>query len=147
MNTCSGTIRGLGKSSLAAVITFFGTCVFRIVRIYTVFRYFEKSEAIYISYPISWFITGVFFLVVVFRLLRKRSGEAPGVILKKHNMAKAPSNRLTYPKGGDVTRPKERKSTVNTELFCVDLYLSLSLSLPTFAVPSTNALPQVLRGT
>ncbi len=72
MNTCAGTIRGLGKSMLAALITFFGTCVFRIVWIYTVFRYFESLEAIYISYPISWFLTGVCFLITVFAVLWKK---------------------------------------------------------------------------
>lgn len=72
MNTCAGTIRGMGKSTLAALITFFGTCVFRIVWIYTVFRYFESLEAIYISYPISWFLTGVCFLITVFVMLRKK---------------------------------------------------------------------------
>ena len=72
MNTCAGTIRGMGKSTLAALITFFGTCVFRIVWIYTVFRHFESLEAIYISYPISWFLTGVCFLITVFAVLRKK---------------------------------------------------------------------------
>ena len=75
MNACAGTIRGLGKSTTSAVITFFGTCVFRIVWIYTVFRYFENLESIYISYPISWLITGIFFLAVVSFLLRKRIRE------------------------------------------------------------------------
>ena len=72
MNTCAGTIRGMGKSALAALITFFGTCAFRIVWIYTVFRHFESLDAIYISYPISWFLTGVCFLITVFAVLRKK---------------------------------------------------------------------------
>jgi Na+-driven multidrug efflux pump len=71
MNACGGTIRGLGRSSTSAVITFFGTCVFRIAWIYTAFRYFRNLESIYISYPISWFLTGVFFLGVVFFLFSK----------------------------------------------------------------------------
>ncbi|MBP3334011.1 MAG: MATE family efflux transporter [Clostridia bacterium] len=75
MNACAGTIRGLGKSSTSAIITFFGTCVFRIVWIYTVFRYFENLESIYISYPISWLITGIFFLVVLFILFDKKIKE------------------------------------------------------------------------
>lgn len=75
MNACAGTIRGLGKSSTSALITFFGTCVFRIIWVYTVFSHFKNLESIYISYPISWLITGAFFLVVLFRLLRKRIRE------------------------------------------------------------------------
>ena len=75
MNACAGTIRGLGKSSTSAIITFFGTCVFRIVWIYTAFKYFENLESIYISYPISWLITGIFFLVVLFILFDKKIKE------------------------------------------------------------------------
>ena len=75
MNACAGTIRGLGKSSTSAIITFFGTCVFRIVWMYTVFLYFENLECIYISYPISWLITGIFFLFVVFILFDKKIKE------------------------------------------------------------------------
>lgn len=72
MNACSGTLRGLGKSSLAALIAFIGTCVFRVVWIYTAFEYFQNLESIHISYPISWFLTGACFAVVVAILLRKK---------------------------------------------------------------------------
>ena len=83
MNACSGTLRGLGKSSLAALIAFLGTCVLRVVWIYTVFAYFENLESIHISYPISWFITGFCFLIIVLVMLRKktrvqREGEPVG---------------------------------------------------------------------
>lgn len=75
MNACAGTIRGLGKSTTSALITFFGTCVFRVIWIFTAFQFFKNLPTIYISYPISWLITGIFFLFVVFRLLRKRASE------------------------------------------------------------------------
>lgn len=70
MNACAGTIRGFGKSSTSAIITFFGTCVFRVAWIYTVFKHFKNLESIYVSFPISWFITCVFFIAVVFRLFK-----------------------------------------------------------------------------
>ena len=73
MNACAGTIRGLGKSTTSALITFFGTCVFRVIWIYTAFRWFKNLATIYISYPISWLITGIFFIFVVFYLLKKRA--------------------------------------------------------------------------
>ncbi len=76
MTACAGTIRGLGKSSLAAAVTFFGTCVFRIVWIYTAFEIFENLETIYISYPISWGLTGAFFLVLLYRILKKKIRES-----------------------------------------------------------------------
>lgn len=71
MNACAGSIRGMGKSSLSALINFFGTCLFRVLWIYTVFQKFQNLESIYISYPISWLITGISFIIVVFWLFRK----------------------------------------------------------------------------
>ena len=73
MNACSGTLRGLGKSSLAAAIAFLGTCVLRVVWIYTVFAYFENLESIHISYPVSWFVTGLCCLIIVLVILRKKT--------------------------------------------------------------------------
>lgn len=76
MNVCTGAIRGLGKSSLAAIITFVGTCLFRIVWIYTAFVAFETLEVIYLSYPISWVLTGGASLIVMFAVLRKKETTA-----------------------------------------------------------------------
>ena len=76
MNACSGTIRGLGRSSLAAVIAFFSTCVFRVLWIYTVFKYFGTLESIYVSYPISWFLTLVIYFAVIFVMMRKKMRAA-----------------------------------------------------------------------
>ena len=76
MNAFSGTIRGMGKSALAALITFLGTCVFRVAWIYTVFEYFQNQESIYLSYPISWILTGVCFFVVVLVMLRRKLRES-----------------------------------------------------------------------
>ncbi len=78
MNACSGTLRGLGKSGLAALIAFLGTCAFRVIWIYTVFRHYLNLESIHISYPISWLITGVCFAVIVFRMLWKKQNEPKG---------------------------------------------------------------------
>ena len=95
MNACAGGIRGMGKSSLSALINFFGTCLFRILWIYTVFQKFHNLESIYISYPISWLITGISFIIVVFWLFRKnrdvdRSPISPAPA--------AESNKLVYQK-------------------------------------------------
>lgn len=76
MNAFSGTLRGLGKSSLAAIIAFFGTCVFRIIWIFTVFPLFENLQSIHISYPLSWLLTGATFFTILLPLLRKMHKEA-----------------------------------------------------------------------
>ncbi len=75
MNAFSGTLRGLGKSALAALIAFFGTCVFRIVWVYTVFPVFENLESIHISYPLSWLLTGAVFFAILIPLFRKMSRD------------------------------------------------------------------------
>ena len=59
MDCGSSILRGLGKSILATVSCLIGTCALRIVWIYTVFRAVFTLDMIYISYPISWVLTGV----------------------------------------------------------------------------------------
>ena len=75
MNAFSGTLRGLGKSSLAALIAFFGTCVFRIVWVYTVFPVFKNLGSIHISYPLSWAVTGAVFFAILISMFRRMPKE------------------------------------------------------------------------
>ena len=72
MNSAAGVLRGLGKSLTSATISLVGTCVFRVVWIYTVFAALERVEAIYVSYPISWFLTGAVFWITVLLILRRK---------------------------------------------------------------------------
>ncbi|MBQ9806458.1 MAG: MATE family efflux transporter [Clostridia bacterium] len=72
MNSAAGVLRGLGKSMTSATISLVGTCVFRVVWIYTVFAAIGRVEAIYISYPISWFLTGAVFWVTVLIMLKRK---------------------------------------------------------------------------
>ncbi len=66
--TCgSDVLRGLGKSMLATVSSLLGSCVLRIVWIYTAFRAFPSLGMIYISYPVTWAITAAVLFVFVFR--------------------------------------------------------------------------------
>lgn len=58
--------RGLGKSLLPTVILFFGTCVFRIVWIYTVFASFRTIPSLYLLYPASWIITSIAEIICFF---------------------------------------------------------------------------------
>lgn len=81
MNACSGTIRGLGKSALAALIAFLGTCVLRVVWILTVFAHFQNQESIHISYPLSWLMTGACLFVVLMVLFRRNSRESEKPVL------------------------------------------------------------------
>ena len=56
-DTMTGALRGIGVSVSPMIICVFGVCVFRVIWIYTVFRMFHTLECIFISYPISWFLT------------------------------------------------------------------------------------------
>lgn len=53
-----GCLRGMGKSMIPAVLTVFGSCVFRLIYIYTIFQHFHTFEVLFAVYPISWVITG-----------------------------------------------------------------------------------------
>lgn len=50
--------RGLGKSAVPMVIVILGSCVFRIIWVYTVFAWFGTITSLYLLYVFSWTITG-----------------------------------------------------------------------------------------
>lgn len=57
-----GTIaasRGLGRSTVPTVIVILGSCVFRIIWIYTIFAHFGTITSLYLLYIFSWGITAV----------------------------------------------------------------------------------------
>lgn len=68
MDTTTAASRGLGKTAVPTIIVILGSCVFRIIWIYTVFAYFRTIEALYLLYAFSWMITGfaefIYFLKV-----------------------------------------------------------------------------------
>ena len=66
-----GLVRGLGKSISSTVISLLGACAFRIAWVFIIFNMFPSREIIYISYPISWFITGTIFLIYTLSVLKK----------------------------------------------------------------------------
>ena len=65
------SLRGLGYSMTPAVLTVFGTCLFRLVWIYTVCRIFTDFRILMIVYPISWLITGASVLAAYY-IIRKK---------------------------------------------------------------------------
>jgi Na+-driven multidrug efflux pump len=69
-------MRGLGKSTSAALISFFGTCVFRIAWVYTVFAWMPNLACLYLSYPASYLLTFLSYLVVLLPLLRRIKKDA-----------------------------------------------------------------------
>ena len=71
----SGSVlRGFGRSMLPAVITIFGTCVLRIVWVNTVCAHVKNIAYVFVVYPVSWVMTGLFVVgafVVVYRKVAK----------------------------------------------------------------------------
>lgn len=63
MEVGSGVLRGFGRSFTSTVITLAGTCVFRIIWIWCVVPLVPNLVMIYLSYPISWGMTGLMHLI------------------------------------------------------------------------------------
>lgn len=59
MDNSIAASRGLGKSVAPTVIVIMGSCVFRLVWIYTIFEYFETITSLYLLYIFSWTITAI----------------------------------------------------------------------------------------
>ena len=64
MEVLCGVVRGMGKSLLPTVVSVFGSCLRRIVWIYTVCPFAPDSiEVLYIAYPVTWAITSMGHLI------------------------------------------------------------------------------------
>ncbi len=65
-------LRGIGYSMTPAMLTVFGTCIFRLFWAYTICRAWPGFEVLLAVYPISWVITGGAVLAAYF-ILRKKA--------------------------------------------------------------------------
>ncbi|MGI6117309.1 MAG: MATE family efflux transporter [Bilifractor sp.] len=68
----AGYLRGYGKSLLPAVETIIGTCLVRILWIFTGFRHFHTLQMLYMIFPVSWFITIFLLWVSTGKHIRER---------------------------------------------------------------------------
>lgn len=69
----------LGMSVMPMIVSLLGACAFRIVWIYTIFKWNRILHTLYISYPVSWSLTAfahmVCFIVVRRKLDQNKSEE------------------------------------------------------------------------
>ena len=65
------TLRGMGYSVLPTVITLLGSCVFRLIWMFTIFQAHHTYAMLVYIYPISWVVTSIAMLIVYF-IIRKR---------------------------------------------------------------------------
>ena len=71
MDVLSGIMRGMGAAVVPMVVSVMGACVFRIFWVYAILPQFGTLNALYLSYPISWILTGgVHFICCLFLLKR-----------------------------------------------------------------------------
>ena len=49
--------RGLGKTIVPTIIVVMGSCVFRVIWVYTIFAHFHTIPSLYALYPCSWALT------------------------------------------------------------------------------------------
>lgn len=81
MEVGCGCIRGMGKSFGPMIVSLMGSCVFRVVWVFTIFQLVPESikqQTLYYSYPLSWILTGAVHFLCFFIVLRKakKSWEA-----------------------------------------------------------------------
>lgn len=72
-------LRGMGHSMLPAVFTVIGSCVLRIVWIYTVYASYSSFWLLMIVYPISWTVTGLAMLIAYFAVFKKSCGNGGAI--------------------------------------------------------------------
>lgn len=75
MDVMVGSLRGMGYSVMPMLVSLTGACLFRVVWIYSVFRYYRTLECLYWSYPISWTLTFLVHLIcfaVIYHKLCKK---------------------------------------------------------------------------
>ncbi|MBO8436431.1 MAG: MATE family efflux transporter [Spirochaetes bacterium] len=63
----SGAIRGAGKSMIPTIISVVGICILRIVWIYIVPLFDTSIIGVLFSYPFSWILTSILFIIYYFK--------------------------------------------------------------------------------
>ncbi len=71
MDVMVGMMRGIGCSVVPMIVSLCGACGFRIVWIYTAFAANHTQNCLYMSYPLSWFLTFSVHLICYF-IVKKR---------------------------------------------------------------------------
>lgn len=75
MDVMAGVMRGMGYSILPMIVSLTGACGLRILWIFTLFAANRTLSMLYVSYPVSWFITALAHLGCYFWVRRKMPQE------------------------------------------------------------------------
>lgn len=75
MEVLSGMLRGMGESVLPMVVALVGSCLLRVIWLYTIFAAEGTLFSLYLSYPVTWVVTSaahfVCYLYVKKRLIAR----------------------------------------------------------------------------
>ena len=81
MDVLCGVLRGMGASLAPMIVSVLGVCAFRIFWIYVILPLNSNPDLeltiLYISYPVSWIITGVVHLICCIANTRKYPADIP----------------------------------------------------------------------
>ena len=73
--------RGLGKGFWPTVIVILGSCVFRVIWIYTVFAWVGTMESLYLLYACSWSLTGIAEIAYFVQVYRKTARQLDAAVV------------------------------------------------------------------
>ena len=75
MDVTANSIRGIGHSFVPMLITLLGACGVRVLWVATIFNIpqYHSPMTIYISYPVSWFVTFVALLITFCYFIKKET--------------------------------------------------------------------------
>ena len=71
MDNTIAASRGLCKTSVPTVIVLLGSCLFRIIWVYTIFAWFGTIQSLFLLYIFSWAITALAEIIYFIREYRK----------------------------------------------------------------------------
>jgi len=74
MDVTTGALRGLGSSTVPMIISVVGICAFRVLWNYTLFAANPTPECLYLSFPVSWFITALCQLIAFLFVYKRMTG-------------------------------------------------------------------------
>lgn len=70
-DTATGSLRGLGYSTVPMFVSLIGVCAFRVFWVFYIFPLSPTLETLYFSFPVSWFITGAANIIIYFFISHK----------------------------------------------------------------------------
>lgn len=72
MDATIAACRGLGRSVVPTILVILGSCVFRVIWVYTIFAWFHTITSLYLLYVFSWSITAAAEMVYLAKCYREQ---------------------------------------------------------------------------